>query len=397
MKRNWRNSAIRMIGRLMLFLLIACSENKMTMPEEANVNEDLEQVAKAPNEIIVSTIKTTSAEFKLLPVVIQTQGIVTYDSRYVSTIPTRIGGRLEKVYMKYVFQPVMKGQKVADIYSPELLTAQRELVYLIEHDQDNQSMIEAAKDKLLLLGVSREQVESIAKNKEVSYTFPIVSSQNGYIVSGTQSSPVINRSGSTASIEGGSMGEMEMNSNAAPSLQKTGEQSHEELVRDGNYVTAGQTLFRVVNARALRIELNLPIAQVGLIKLGDAVMLGLDKDEAKGHVDFVQPFFSDDVEFIKVRLYLNNSHRLRIGQLIQATMRTQVEALWLPREAILNLGQDRIVFLKDQNIFKPRRIVTGIQTEGKIEVKQGISSADEVAVNAQYLVDSESFIKPKQP
>ena len=75
------------------------------------------------------------------------QGVVTYDTRNIYTIPTRIGGRLERVYLKYAFQKVSKGQKVAEIYSPELLTAQRELLFLVENDAENTTLIESAKEK----------------------------------------------------------------------------------------------------------------------------------------------------------------------------------------------------------------------------------------------------------
>jgi Cu(I)/Ag(I) efflux system membrane fusion protein len=70
-----------------------------------------------------------------------------------------------------------------------------------------------------------------------------------------------------------------------------------------------------------------------------------------------------------------------------------VEALWVPKEAVLHLGVDDIVFIKEKNVFKPKKIVTGIRTENHIEVKQGLSSSDEIASNGQYLIDSESFIK----
>jgi multidrug efflux pump subunit AcrA (membrane-fusion protein) len=397
MKKNWRNSEMRVIGFLLLFMTLACSKNKMTIPtEEVKSTEELEQLVNSPNKVVVSSVKTTKAEFESLPITIEVQGIVTYDSRYVSSIPTRISGRLEKVYLKYVFQSVAKGQKVADIYSPELLTAQRELVYLVEHDRDNLSLVEAAKDKLYLLGASNEQVENIIKNKEVAYTFPILSSQSGYVISENQSSPAMTGSSSVPSTGGNSMESMGMSSTAASGPQKVNDQSLGELVREGSYVTAGQALFKVVNPTALRIELNLPIPQAGLIKLGDAVMLDIDKNLTRAHVDFVQPFFSNDEEFIKVRLYLSNSDRLRIGQLVQAEVQTEAaEALWLPQQAVLNLGLERIVFVKDQNTFKPKKVVTGIQTSGRIEITQGLSPANEVAINAQYLVDSESFVKLK--
>ena len=94
--------------------------------EEIKITEDLARLIKSPNETVVSSIRTIKGEFKSMPVSVEAQGLVTYDTRNIYTIPARTGGRLEKVFLKYTFQPVRKGQKVAEIYSPELSTAQRE-------------------------------------------------------------------------------------------------------------------------------------------------------------------------------------------------------------------------------------------------------------------------------
>ncbi|MBN8651526.1 MAG: efflux RND transporter periplasmic adaptor subunit [Cytophagales bacterium] len=364
--------------------------------EEVEITEDLARLIKSPNEVVIASIKTVKAEYKSLAVTVQAQGVVTYDTRYVYNIPTRIGGRLEKVYLKYAFQPVRKGQKVADIYSPELLTAQRELLYLTENDKSNEELIRSAKSKLLLLGASEKQVDEIMARKEPVYTFSIFSGYDGYIISDNQQAPaMVTASSPATSSMGGGMGDAGMGSTpqtAAPSTP----QPNAELIREGGYVTTGQPLFKVVNTSALRVELNLALAQAGSVKAGDKILLDLGNgktEEAK--VDFVQPFFSEGEEFIKVRVYVRNTE-LRIGQLVSATLQFQTsEALWLPKEAILDLGVEKIAFVKERGVFKPKKIITGIRFNGSIEVKQGLASSDEVASNAQYMVDSESFIKSK--
>lgn len=431
MKKNWRNR-IGLVFVLFMLLLASCKNNKhaentntYTCPmhptvvsdrpgscpvcgmdlvrkakqgEEVKVTEDLARLIKSPNEVVVASIKTVKGEFKSLPASLKAQGLVTYDTRYVYTIPARIGGRLERVYLKYVFQQVVKGQKVADIYSPELLTAQRELLYLVEHDRDNQSLIESAKNKLYLLGASEKQIEDIVSKKEAAYTFSIFSSYGGYVISEDQQAPVMAASSVSASSSmGGGMGDSGTTSPSQSVGLSNNSQSRADLIREGNYVTTGQTLFKVVNTSALRVELNLPTSQSGSIKTGDKVDLDLGNGSlVKGKVDFVQPFFTEGEEFLKVRVYLSNGPQPRIGQLVAATIQLkETEALWLPKEAVLDMGLEKIVFVKEREVFKPKKVVTGVCTNGKIEIRQGLSSSDEVAVNAQYLVDSESFIKSK--
>jgi membrane fusion protein, copper/silver efflux system len=155
-------------------------------------------------------------------------------------------------------------------------------------------------------------------------------------------------------------------------------------------------LFTVVNSDALRIELNLPGSYSGIVKEGQRIVLDMGnnvKDIAT--VDFIQPFFTEGQEFMKVRVYTDKTADLHIGHLVNATISLDArEALWVPKEAILDLGTKKILFLKDRDVLRPKLVVVGMAAEGLIEVKSGLASSDEIAANAQYLVDSESFIKP---
>jgi membrane fusion protein, copper/silver efflux system len=435
MKKNWRNNIVVSVVLLALLLLGvgACNKSndhsehadtytcpmhptvisdkpgtcpvcgmdlvrKARAGEEVKITEDLAQLINSPNETFIASIKTIKGEFKSMPVTLEANGLVTYDTRNIYTIPSKVGGRLEKVFLKYTFQPVRKGQKVAEIYSPELITAQRELLYLLENDPGNTAIIESSKNKLYLLGNTLNQVEELMKRKEVTSTFSIYSPYDGYVIREDQQPPIVttNPSAASASSMGGGMaGSSSSGSSSLGSPAMNTPSS--ELMREGNYVSAGQTLFKVVNTSALRVELDLPVTQVGRLQLQDAVDVNLgDEKTVKGEVDFIQPFFTEGQEFVKVRLYVKNSNQLQIGQLVRATIQLKpVEALWIPREAVLDLGLEKIVFIKERGVFKPRKIESGTRTNGWVEVSQGLSSSEEIASNAQYLVDSESFIKTK--
>jgi multidrug efflux pump subunit AcrA (membrane-fusion protein) len=164
------------------------------------------------------------------------------------------------------------------------------------------------------------------------------------------------------------------------------------------YVSAGQTLFTIVDPKALRIELDLPATETGTaVDVHDVVDLDLgSQGRMRGNIDFVQPFFSEGVEFIKIRVYVRNAGELRIGQLVRGNVvMDSVEALWIPREAVLDLGTGTIVFVKERGVFKPKTVKVGTRSGEWVAISQGLSSSDEFAANAQYLVDSESFIKSK--
>lgn len=365
--------------------------------EDIKITEDLSKLLKSPNEIVVASVKTIRAEYRSVPVSVEATGLVTYDSRNIYTIPARTSGRLEKIFLKYNFQPVRKGQKVAEIYSPELVTAQRELLFLIENDSGNEQLIRAAKNKLQLLGLTRDQIGNVINSRQPQSTFAIFSPYNGYVIT-DDSAPVPSAGMSQSGAQTGGMNGMAgaSSSKAAPQASPAAQPSATSPVREGSYVTTGETLFKIVNTTALRIELDIPGTEAAAIRVGAPVELMPEQDQSiKASVDFVQPFYSEGENFLKVRLYTRHSERLQIGQLVKASIKLDVkESLWVPREAVVNLGTQEVVFIRDREVLKPKSVTTGIRTNGLVEIRTGLASSDEIAANAQYLVDSESFIKP---
>jgi Cu(I)/Ag(I) efflux system membrane fusion protein len=358
--------------------------------EEVEITEDLSKLIKSPNEVVASSITTIKPTYKAMDGSIEAMGIVTYDSRNVYTVPARIGGRLEKVYLKYPFQKVSKGQKIADIYSPEGITAQRELIYLLENDPGNAGMINASKNKLLLLGFSSAQIDELIRRKEASFTFSIYSAYDGYVIKDDQQAPAITSASSSKMNSG--MGGTSNGSSVQSDSDKSG-----ELIREGSYVSSGQTIFKIVNTSSLFVELNLPVSEAASVSVDGEITLDMGGGTPeKKTIGLVQPFFDRGVEFLKLRVYMRRGEDVRIGQLVKATIPVHSpEGLWVPKEAVVDLGLDHVVFVKDRDVFKAMKVNTGTRTDGWIEIKGGLASSDELASNAQYLVDSESFIKSK--
>lgn len=372
---------------------------KASVGHDVEITEDLAKLLRSPNETVVASVNTIKGEYKSVPVTIHAQGVVTYDTRNIYTIPARVGGRLERVYLKYEFQPVSKGQKVAEIYSPELITAQRELIFLLNNDPSNKALIEGARSKLRLMGMSTGQINAVAERKTADNTIGIYSPHSGYLITGQQgpSAPVAMPSGQSS---GGQM--QEGMGASAPSGSRAARRppasarSGAGIIREGSYVNAGEPLFTIVNVNDLLIELNLPGSYTGAVKEGSKVDLDFgDGQTEPGTVDFIQPFFDQDQDFLKIRVYTKKTEGLHIGHLVTATIHLEpIESLWIPKEAVLDLGTQKVVFLKGQGVLTPKEVTTGMTSEGLIEIKNGLASSDEIAANAQFLVDSESFIKP---
>lgn len=360
--------------------------------EEVKITEDLAKLIKSPNEVVMASVKTMKAEYKSMPVSLNIYGMVTYDTRNIYTIPARVGGRLEKVFLKYNYQPVRKGQKVAEIYSTELVNAQREFLYLLKSDPDNQLLLDAAKSKLLLLGASEKQIEELEKKQEVTYTFSMYSPYDGFVISENQPTPSAPINGTSKSsggmgMGGGSGNAVSVSSGAGSATTAT------SFVREGSYVSSGQTLFRIVNSSSLWIEFNLPLSEASQINMGDRLEWKDQQTNKQQRVDFIEPFFAEGEDFIKLRSYYKGSD-VSVGELVEASVTTTSrETLWIPQSALLDLGLDQLVFVKERGLFKPKKVNTGLRIDEWIEITSGLASSDEVAMHAQYLVDSENFIK----
>ena len=365
---------------------------------DIRITEDLSRLLKSSNEVVMASVRTIKPEFRSARAALEATGVVAYDTRNLYSIAARVGGRLEKVYVKYAFQRVYRGQKVAEIYSPELLAAQRELLFLLENDSGNESLIQASRSKLEQLGLTAAQIGRVVSGREPQNTFAIYSPHSGYVVA-QDASPSAPSGMPPSAGSGGGMDSPGGNRPASSSVQPSSGSTTGEapaLVREGTYVAAGETLFNIVNTSALRIELDLPGAAAGAVSRGDSVTLATA--DARTHiatVDFVQPYFSEGENFIKIRVYTRETDGLQIGQLIRATITApQKESLWVPRKAVLDLGTREVVFIKDKEVFRPKTVTIGIRSGDFVEIKSGLASSEEIAGDPHYLVDSESFIKP---
>ena len=358
--------------------------------EEIAISDELAFLLQPSNATVVSSISTVKPIKEDVRVTTTANGIITYDTRNAYTIPVRFGGRIEKLFVKYNFQPVRKGQKLLEIYSPELLTAQRELLFLLESDPDNSALIEAAKQKLRLLGVSDSQIRQLAESGTEQNSFAVYSPYDGYVVESQTTAPqTAVPTSNPASANAGGMGGMGGGGNVAISPSAAQPASQELDVREGMYVNAGQTLFKVINTSTLRAEFDLYAADAPKIKVGEPVSITWGNQELETKVDFIQPFFNQGENFMKVRVYLSGGENsLKVGQLVKAHFESTVEnALWIPALAVLDLGTKQVVFVKRNGVFKPQEVTTGRRSEGMIELVEGLSPDEDIAYNAQFMVD----------
>jgi len=340
---------------------------------------ELESLLKPTNEFVVSSIPVTTIKRKEASIEIEALGNIAYDTREIRAISAKVSGRIEKLYVRYRYQHVHKGDKIMDIYSPELLTAQQSLLFLIKNDPENHSLIEAAKQRLLLLGMDDEQLKQIVNSQKPSLSVAIYSNYTGHL------------------HEAGSM---DMNLNNSDGKMDVSRITEELAIKEGMYVQKGQSVFQLYNTDRSWVLLNIFPESQSLIKVGNAVRIVPETAPDKNFratINFIEPFYRKESKTITARIYFDNSRlNIPIGSQVRTTIfGNTADAWWLPEGAVLSLGLDKIVFKKESGGFRAHKINTGITNKNNIQVVSGIAQTDSVAVNAQYLMDSESFIKVK--
>jgi Cu(I)/Ag(I) efflux system membrane fusion protein len=339
----------------------------------------LNTVLQPVNSSVISSVNAITPEQKEVPTSISAQGYLDFDTRTFNNIASRFSGRIEKLYIKYAFQEIHKGQRIFDIYSPDMVTAQQDLIYLTKNSPQETGLVNAARQKLFLLGMTQAQVNQVVKTGNAYYSLPVYSQYDGHVhdVAHSQMAGAVTESAPSDF------------SNNLPLA-----------IKEGMYVQRGQTLFNVVDPHMLWAVIKVDRSNVSSLKINQPVKITLPDVPGKiiyGKVNFIEPTLRDGDKTTTIRVYVDNmDHELKVNSLVKAGIQTgQASGLWVPRSAVVDLGRTQIVWLKKGPVFHARQVSTGIMNGDEVQVTKGLAATDSLASNAQYLKDSESFIKTK--
>lgn len=360
--------------------------------KELVMDSSIARQTKPVNAQVIATIPVILPESGTRIYSSEVNGIITYDTRNQTGISSKVGGRVERLLIKYNYQPVKRGQLIMEVYSPDLAAAQRELLYVAHNSQE---MLAGAKQRLQLLGMQPAQIDQVLRTGNVLYRVPVYSSTDGYILEKTAAGPVATTSSATPSGDGmGGMGAG--TSGTATTPAPVAPAATPVLLREGQYVSAGQSLFTIYQAKALVAEFAFPPQLAARIKRGQKLLFFPTSDDnamQSGSIGLIEPVFRNGVNFTLVRVYLGNNN-FQTGQLLSANVPVvYTDGWWLPKKAVWRLGNKSIVFRKEKDVYVPVEVETGAEAKDMIQVNTDIGNW-QVASNASYLVDSESFIKP---
>jgi Cu(I)/Ag(I) efflux system membrane fusion protein/cobalt-zinc-cadmium efflux system membrane fusion protein len=323
-------------------------------------------IAVDPNTLQSMGVRTAKAEVRPLNRTIRAAGIINYDEKKLAVVTTKINGWVDRLYPKATGEPIRKGQPLISIYSPELVSAQREYLLALKNlkalekstypevKEAAQRLVEASRRRLEYWDIPRGQIQNLEKTGEVKKDLTLSSPANGIVI--------------------------------------------KRNVTQGQMVTAGMPLLEVADLSTVWVDAQIYEYELPWVKIGQSAEMTLaylPGETFRGKVEYIYPYLSGATRTAKVRLALPNPGlKLKpemYGQVvIQSPMDQPVVAV--PTEAVLDSGEKQMVFLAlGKGRFEPRQVKVGLEAaDGWREVAEGLKGGEEIVTSAQFLLDSES-------
>lgn len=282
-------------------------------------------------------------------------GKIVADETASSSVVSHIPGRIEKLYIGFTGERVSRGQRIAKIYSPNYISAQRELLEAFKVRDLNPGLLEAAKNKLRYWKISNKEIDGIIKNKRINEYVDIRSDYSGVV--------------------------------------------HRKLVSVGDHLGQGQALFELQNLTNLWAVFDVYESQLNLVKIGDRVTFttpALLGQEFSSTISFIDPIVNSSSRTTGVRMEIKNSkNQLKPDMFINGVLigkQSENELLTIPKTAVLWTGERSVVYVKVPNMSTPsfefREVTLGRSTGDKYEILDGIKSGEEVVTNGAFVIDA---------
>lgn len=315
-------------------------------------------------------VQTAPVQRTDIPFTIRTVGNVTYNDEQLHWVNTKYDGWIEKAYVNYVGQPVKKGQKLFEIYSPQLVTTQQEYLDALDYAEKlstspypdikdrARSLLEASRQRLAYWDISDDQIAELEKTRKPRRTLSVDSPVTGMVV----------------------------------------EKMDQAL--EGMHAKAGMNLYKIVDLSTIWVEAEIFENQIPWLKTGQTALLEFPYRPGRkyrGRIRYVYPYFDNKTRTMKVSISLPNPG-LELKKDMYANVTFDVPSahnvLTVPEEAVIRSGERNVVVLSLGNgEFQVRDVTLGLNGSGLYEVKKGLKEGEEIVVSSQFLIDSESNLK----
>ncbi len=311
-------------------------------------------------------IRTASVTRGTLDKKIEVTGSIAFDERAVAVVQARVTGYIEKLFVRAPLDPVVKGQPLAEMLAPDWVAAQEEYLALRKNTLANDDLRQAARQRLILLGMAESTVAAIEADGRVRPRITLLAPVSGVV--------------------------------------------SELGAREGMAVAPGAMLFRINGLATVWINADVPESQAAGLRTGtpiEATVPAYPGEIFKGRVQAVLPDVNAVTRTLKARIEVANpQQRLTPGMFaainVSPTLAAAQKVLLVPTEAVIQTGKRSVIILADQGTdgkqqFMPTDVEIGVETNGMTEIKRGlvteISEGMKVVLSGQFLIDSEASLK----
>jgi len=322
------------------------------------------------NPVVVQNmnIQTELVERQDLEREIRTVGYLEYDQERMVTVTTKYSGWVEKVYVNYVGEPVERGEPLFEIYSPELLQTEEELLSAMEYANQfdinsteagrrARALVDAARERLRHWDIAPEQIEHLITTGEVFRTLQVVAPASGLVMK------------------------------RMPGLE-------------GMAVQPGMEVYHIADLRSLWLSVEIFEHQLSEIDIGSKAEVELTYfpgEVFSGTVRYIEPEFSEATRTLKMKIEIPNpGERLRAGMFGTVRFHPVLahQVLVVPTQAVLRTGQRNVVIVDlGEGTFEPREVKIGHEGGGRVEIMEGLDEGERIVTSSQFLIDSESSLQ----
>ncbi|MDO9260494.1 MAG: efflux RND transporter periplasmic adaptor subunit [Flavobacteriaceae bacterium] len=322
-------------------------------PDEIHFTKEAIQLAKV----------MTSVVSKQQPIKeIRLNGKVQADERLLQSQVAYIPGRIERLYLNFTGEPVRKGQLLALIYSPDLITAQQELLETVKTKNEYPAIYEAAKEKLLQWKLSPKQIANIESTKKVKTNIEVYATSSGIVTS--------------------------------------------KQINVGDYVGQGTVLFEVTDLSRVWVLFDAYESDLHFLKKGnkiDFTIQAIPNSAFNGIISFIDPVIDPINRVAKVRVEINNQDgklkpEMFVTGFVKANLDQYQNKMVIPKTAVLWTGKRSIVYVKkpgDDPIFKIREIELGPMLGNSYVVEKGLKEGEEIVTQGAFSVDAAAQLEGK--
>ena len=311
-------------------------------------------VTISPSVVNNLGVRTATAQRQNLERRIDTVGYVSLDETKISHIHLRAAGWVERLLVRSEGEHVQEGQLLFQYYSPALVNAQEE--FLLAGSSKNKRLVNASKQRLISLGVSKYQVKQLIKTRKIAQLVSVYAPQHGIV-------------------------------------------SH-LAIREGMRVKPEMAIMTLANLKSVWLQVAVFERQADWVVLGartEARLSYLPGEVWKGKVDFIYPTLDPKTRTLKVRLQFDTPNkRMKPNMYAKVSIfaMPRKNILTIPREAVIRSGRgERVVLALGDGRFKARPIRTGLESAGLVEVLSGLKAGEMVVTSAQFLIDSQASLK----